>query len=78
MADLVATLDLQAPEHSAYRAVQALVVSSLVLLEDTETRKLHGYGTVHPALADLLDPVLSRLHEEVRAIGKVLAVRRLA
>lgn len=73
VADLVATLELQAPEHSARRAVQALVVSSLVVLEDTETRKLHGYGTVHPALADLLDPALSRIHQKVRAIGDVLA-----
>lgn len=70
---LIAALDLQAPDGSARRSIQALVMSSLVILEDAGTRNLHGYGKIHPSLHDLLDPALSRIHEEIRAIGEALS-----
>jgi hypothetical protein len=73
LAALIATLDLQAPDASAYRSVQALVMSSLVVLEDTGTRNLRGYGEIYPSLPELLEPALSRIHEQVRAIGQALA-----
>jgi hypothetical protein len=74
--ELAAALGLEAPERSACRSVQALVTSSLVVLEDTGTRNLHGYGEIHPSLPQLLEPALCRIHEEVRAIGEALAATR--
>jgi hypothetical protein len=73
LAALADALGLPAIEASARREVQALVVSSLVILEDTDSRKLGAYGEVHPALPALLDPLLHRAHEEIRVIGDALA-----
>jgi hypothetical protein len=73
LADLVAVLDLQAPATSAYRTVQALIMPTLVMLDDTGTLNPRGYGDIHPVLPDLLDPALSCIPEEVRTIGEVLA-----
>lgn len=73
LAALIAALDLQAPDIPASRSVQALVMSSFVILEDAGTRNLRGYGEIHASLPALLEPALSRIHEEVRAIGEALA-----
>jgi hypothetical protein len=72
LAELASTFALEAPRSFHARSVQALVISSLVVIEDTASRNLRGYGEVHPGVPPLLDPLLNRLHETLVAIGRVL------
>jgi hypothetical protein len=72
LAQLVATFGLKAPADSRFRSVQALVVSSVVIVEDTVSRHLSGYGEVHPDLKHQLDPLLEHLHETLLNIGRAL------
>jgi hypothetical protein len=76
VAALAAHFGLPAIHLSATSEVRALVVSSLVVLEDTTTRNLRGYGDIHPALPETLDPMLDGIHQEVRAIGDILVKGR--
>lgn len=71
--DLVAALGLRSSPLTAARTVQALVVSSMVVLEDAGSRAMVGYGDVDPRLPLILDPALDRLHERMSAIGDHLA-----
>jgi hypothetical protein len=75
LAELVSQFDLTIPTASRFRAVQALVVSSLVVIEDTVSRNLRGYGAIHPGLPARLDPRLDRLHEQLLMIGRALPPR---
>ena len=70
--ELAATLRLRPNQSSARRTVQSLVLSSLVVLEDAFSRRLRGYGAIHPQLPGMLDPGLTRLHAEVAAIAEAL------
>ena len=72
LADLVEALDLEPKAGSAARTVQALVISSLVVLEDAGTKYLRGYGPIHYALPQALEPALQRLHVHVATIGEIL------
>jgi len=72
LADLAATLGLHPSPSSQFRTVQALVMSSVVVVEDAAARSLRGYGAVHPGLAPVLDPLLDRLHGQLLAIGRAL------
>jgi hypothetical protein len=53
--------------------LQALVMSSIVILEDSVAAKLRAYGEVHPTLPGVLDHRLQRLHDGLVAIGAALA-----
>ena len=75
VAELVRVFDLAAPVGSHFRSVQALVVSSMVVVEDTVTRNLRGYGDIHPRLPVTLDPLLELLHEQLMDIGRALPAR---
>lgn len=70
--EIAATFRLHPNHSSAQRTVQTLALSSLVVLEDAFSRRLHGYGDVHPRLPGLLDPALARLHAEMAAVGAAL------
>jgi len=72
LGELANTFQLMRSPSSSLRSVQALVTTSLVVVEDTASRQLHGYGAVHPDLPRLLDPLLARLHEQLRRIGRAL------
>jgi hypothetical protein len=72
LGELAATFALEAPNSFHGRSVQALVISSLVVIEDTASRNLRGYGEIHPDVPPLLDPLLDRLHESVLEIGRAL------
>ena len=75
LVELTSTLELDPPASSYLRSVQALVISSIVVVEDTVSRNLRGYGDIHPELPDLLDPLLARLHEQLLDIGRALPVQ---
>jgi hypothetical protein len=77
LAELASTFALEASSSFHGRSVRALVVSSLVVIEDTTSRNLRGYGAIHPGVPQLLDPLLDRLHESLREIGRVLAASRV-
>ncbi|MGE0352273.1 MAG: hypothetical protein AB7I33_14750 [Gemmatimonadales bacterium] len=68
IAETVATFDLEPSRVSYARSVEARVGTSLVILEDTQARKLGGYGPIHPELPARLDPLLDRLKESLRRI----------
>jgi hypothetical protein len=72
LAEIVATFQLVPPAASSLSTVQAMVVSSLVVVEDATSRRLRGYGPVHPGLPALLDPLLDRLHRQLREIVEAL------
>jgi len=65
LAELVGTFGLAPFPTSHLRTVRALIVSSLVIIEDTVSAKLRGYGPLHPGLPVRLDPLLARLHEQL-------------
>jgi hypothetical protein len=77
LGELVEAFRLTGITASDARSVQALVVSSLVVLEEAASRHLRGYGPVHPDLPGSLDPQLQRLHDQVRRIGEALPGREL-
>jgi hypothetical protein len=72
LADLAAAFDLAPRQTSDFRSVQSLVLSGIVLVEDVAPRHLVAYGPVHPDLPARLDPLLDRLHAQVREIGHAL------
>jgi hypothetical protein len=74
---LVEAFRLAGMTASDARSVQALVISSLVVLEDAASPHLRGYGPVHPDLPGSLDPQLQRLHDQIRMIGEALPGREL-
>jgi len=72
LAELVRELGLEPSRASSRRMLQALVMSSLVILEDSFAAKLRAYGDVHPALPGMLDGRLQRLHDLLITIGAAL------
>ncbi|HEY7029191.1 MAG TPA: hypothetical protein VH438_16370 [Gemmatimonadales bacterium] len=73
LTELVSTFGLQAPDFSQFRTVQALVITSVVVVEDAASRHMRGYGQIHPELPRMLDPLLSRLREQLLEIGRALS-----
>jgi hypothetical protein len=73
LTELASTFALEASRSSHGRSVQALVISSLVVIEDAASRNLRGYGELHPGVPPVLDPLLDRLHETLVDIGSALA-----
>jgi hypothetical protein len=72
--EIVATFGLNGSRYSRFSQVRALIVTSLVVVEDAASRTLRGYGAVHPRVPEVLDPLLDRLHEQLIDIGRVLPV----
>lgn len=69
---LVSTFALSPFHRSQFRAVQSLVMSSVVLVEDAGPRSLTAYGSIHPDLAPILDPLLARLRGQLLEIGRAV------
>jgi len=69
---LVSRFQLPASSASHRRTAEALLVSSLVEIEDTGSTSLRGYGHVHPDVALHLDPLLERLHHSIAQMRYVL------
>ncbi len=72
LAELVRALGLEPRPYSSRQALQALVLSSLVILEDCFAATLRAYGETDPGLPSVLDPALRRLHDALTAIGAAL------
>lgn len=72
LAELVAAFNLAPPTASRRQTVQALVTHGLVMVEDTVSRRLGGYGQIHRDLPPLLDPLLERLREHFLGIAGIL------
>jgi hypothetical protein len=68
IAALANRFDLPRREQSRFRWVRAVLGTSIDNLEDTRAKNLRAYGPVHPALADVLDPELLALQEQLRAL----------
>jgi hypothetical protein len=79
IADAMATLGalgssfaLTARRRSRFASMQAMVIASVVLIEDASSRHLAAYGPVDPRLPAVLDPMLDRLREQLMAVATAL------
>jgi hypothetical protein len=69
---------LGARRMSATRAISARVKSEMIRLQDSEPRRLKGYGIVHPDLDRTLTPLLHRLGAMLDEIGVAATGQRYA
>lgn len=75
-ARLVALADqfgLEARSVSDARRIQALLVISIVRIEDSFSGKLRGYGKVDPSVAQHLDPALKEIRAMLSELAALLA-----
>lgn len=81
IAQLAAMYQLHARPQSAWRAIDALLVTSWTDLEDTRPAKLRRYGPVDPAVIAHLDAPLEQLMthiERMRALGNAITTSETA
>ena len=64
--------ELPRREHSRLRWVRAVLSMSIDDLEDTRAGSLRAYGDVDPGLAQVLDPGLRAVQEELRGLLELL------
>jgi hypothetical protein len=69
---LAARFGLEPDRRSRLRRAQALLVTAIVVLEDTRSRALKGYGQVDAALSRELDPVLDDISQALHAMTDTL------
>jgi hypothetical protein len=77
IAQIVAVYQLHAVTQSAWRAIDALLVTSWIDLEDSRPAKLKRYGAVDPEVVAQLDALLEQLMarlEWIRALGNTMTV----
>ena len=72
VAALSDALALEGSDASALRTARALLTSQVIHLEDSDARRLRGYGTVDPLVRERLDPVLETMRSDVQAILDLL------
>jgi hypothetical protein len=75
---LARLLAVEPQEVSRVRRLQALLLSTIVRLEDSTSDKIRGYGEVDPGVARAVDPALHRIHgalENLAALVAPLAMR---
>ncbi len=70
--DLTAAMRLESRSTSSFRTVRALLTSQIVQLEDSEAKRLRGYGPVDPRLAAALNPALESMRADLGAIREAL------
>jgi hypothetical protein len=66
---LVDKLGLESNPRSRSRHIQALVVTTIVQIEDTGSRGLRGYGLLGPVVFDTIDPALAEIHSALEQIA---------
>lgn len=76
IAELAARFDLPGREQSRYRWVRAVLGMAIDNLEDTRSRALRAYGTVHPDLPAALDPALGDLQHRLQLLLAMLEAER--
>ena len=72
VAALSDALALEGSDSSARRTARALLTSQIIHLEESDARRLRGYGTVDPLVPGRLDPVLAAMRNEVQALLDLL------
>jgi hypothetical protein len=60
--DLAEELGLESHPRSRARHVQALLLMTMVQVEDTGSRGLRGYGPLGPSVDSVVDPALAEVH----------------
>jgi hypothetical protein len=75
LGELGSRFGLTARQRSRFSSMQAMVIASVVLIEDASSRHLAAYGPVDPRLPDLLDPMLERLRAQLMAVAGALQER---
>lgn len=73
---LVEGLGLESSPKSRSRHIQALVLTTVVQVEDTGSRGLRGYGPIGPVVVDVIDPALADIHKELEGIAARLSPDR--
>lgn len=69
---LVESLGLEPSSRSRSRYLQALIVTTIVQIEDTGSRGLRGYGPLGPVVFETIDPALADIHEALAQIAAEL------
>jgi hypothetical protein len=65
---LARSMALEGRRPSTKRTIRAVLTSQIVHLEDSDARRLRGYGEVDPRVPALLDPALAALIGELREL----------
>ena len=71
--DVAATFRLSSEDRDAKATIVALLAMSWQNLGEIDSRGMRAYGEVDPALPGLLDPMVQRLMDLVRALEDVVA-----
>jgi hypothetical protein len=69
---LVEALGLESNPKSRSRHLQALILTTMVQVEDTGSRGLRGYGPLSAVVFELIDPALADIHQELERIAAYL------
>lgn len=70
---LVEALGLESNPKSRARHLQALILTTMVQVEDTGSRGLRGYGPLSAVVFELIDPALADIHRELERIAAYLS-----
>ena len=70
---LMEELDLESNPRSRVRHVQALLLTTMVQVEDSGSRGLRGYGPLDPVVFSVIDPALAQIHQSLERIAARLA-----
>lgn len=74
---LVRDLQLEPSENYRSQTLRAILLAAIVGLEDAGSRGLKGYGSVHPSVPAILDPLLQEVNARLRAIAARLGVEHV-
>jgi uncharacterized membrane protein YdfJ with MMPL/SSD domain len=72
VAELARTLHLEARRPSTARMIRALLISQIVHLQDSGSRRLRAYGSVDPAVSEHLDPRLDTMIDALETMRRHL------
>lgn len=65
---LVEELGLESHPRSRTRHVEALLITTLVQVEDSGSKGLRGYGSLGPQVFSVVDPALAQIHQGLERI----------
>jgi hypothetical protein len=72
VARLALDLELSPRRLSRRRAVQALLTSEVIRIDDTSSGQLRGYGAVDPRFDDVVAPRLGEIRDAIMSFARML------
>ena len=65
-------LGLQSRDVSRRQSIRALLTSEIIRVEESHSTQLRGYGAVDPSIAEVVDPWLAGIRDQLRTISAML------